>query len=537
MKKINLELLDSALKMDFKENRLELAKDRHDRRQSQVEELERQRIIAEHRRSILPPVNIPTIELEYEQSEKLSSIPETIDSTDQKSLPEVPNNIKKPSIKPKDPFEYIEYLASSYLHQDNPTTKKDILEGHKRQHKTVALSPAKPANTLALTSSAIVLASVYHPQKLNSKSLSHKADYHSSDSVLAHLSYALNHKHPSEAHRHIEEFENRQRQTRKLSTVDEIIAILSKPQRSAKELQMVDDYLRTQPAFLGKPDYLLVQLWKLMNIEKFESGSVIFRQGDVGLRWYVILTGSVNVYLNKGIGADGKALANYIATMRAGEKFGDRALFNDLPRSTTIIAAQDTVLLSLEKNHFKKLMGMAHAIFQKNLVITLQKFRFLNKLDFSSLKLIADRFVLRHIPKGTVIIQQGTVADIVFFVISGKCAVYRNIRVGKLEKQLLMGYFNQSSTFNEEVVSKSYGSKYSSPFTVIASENCEIGSIVTAGEWMELPLNIIPTKFATMTEEEIRYKYNVLQQCRMFRKYQKRYVEQTVRKSKKNTFK
>ncbi|KAJ3324640.1 hypothetical protein HDV06_006533 [Boothiomyces sp. JEL0866] len=520
------------------------------RRQVHIEELERGITISEQRKSHLPPVLIPTIEIEYEEPENQSTVSEIEETVPTESLPPLPKKFEKPIPKSKDPFEFIEILSNQYFHCATPYSKAGILEQHnkfiaainqnlslKNQKKSSANSMSKSEPNLPLTSSEIVLASVYNPQKRNDRAFLQKVDYHSSDFVLGHLSYALNHKHPSEAHKHIQDFENKQRQARKLCSIDDIINILSKQPRSTKELQMVDDYLRTQPAFVGKPDYILVQLWKLMNVEKFESGSVIFKQGDVGLRWYVILTGSVNVYLNKGFGANGKQLVNYIATMQAGEKFGDRALFNDLPRSTTIIAGQDTVLLSLEKQHFKKLMGIAHGIFQKNLVYTLQKFKFLSHLDFSSLKLIADRFVLRQIPKGTVILQQGTVADMVFFVITGKCAVYRNVKLGKGEKKLLMGYFNPNSTFNEEVVSKGVVSKYPSPYTVVTCENCEIGSIVTAGEWMDLPLNVIPTKFVTMTEEEILYQYNVLQQCRMFRKYQKRYVEQAIRKTKKNNFK
>ncbi|KAJ3272623.1 hypothetical protein HDV01_005370 [Terramyces sp. JEL0728] len=549
MRKINLMALESALKLEFKEPSLEAVKDRQERRQNQVYEIEREHTIAEVRKSHLPAVNIPAMEYESDESEIVSLISEPAATKSEKpviskSLPPLPKKIEK---KPhsKDLFEHVEILTDQYF-QRKSVTKSEIIDYHHKfidsidqyrvakQRKPSAQTAAQSEKDLTLTSSAIVLNSVYHPQKKVDRAFLQRIDYHSSELVLNQIGYALNHKHPSEAHKQIHDFENKQRMNRKLSTVEEIIAILSKQNRATKELQMVDDYLRTQPAFIGKPDYILVQLWRLMNVEKFESGSVIFRQGDVGLKWYVVLTGSVKVFLNKGIEVDGKQIINYIATMQAGEKFGDRALFNDLARSTTIIANQDTVLLSLEKQHFKKLMGIAHGMYLKNLTFTLQKFKFLNKLDFASLKIIADRFVLRQIPKGTVIIQQGGVADIVFFVISGKCAVFRTVKFPKGEKQVLMGYFNPNCTFNEEVVLRG---KYMSPYTVTAVENCEIGSIVTASDWMNLPLSVESTKFITMTDEEILYKYNVQQQCKMFRKYQQRYVEKAIKVTSKNRFK
>jgi CRP-like cAMP-binding protein len=73
-----------------------------------------------------------------------------------------------------------------------------------------------------------------------------------------------------------------------------------------------------------------------------ESGHAIFRQGDPGERFYVIVSGKVEVLV------DGQPAR----VEGPGDYFGEIALLREVPRTATVIALEDTQLLSLDGDAF-----------------------------------------------------------------------------------------------------------------------------------------------------------------------------------------
>ena len=73
------------------------------------------------------------------------------------------------------------------------------------------------------------------------------------------------------------------------------------------------------------------------------AGEIVVREGDESDRFYVIESGSVRV-----TAADGRLLREE----GPGEYFGEIGLLRDVPRTATITAAEDIVLLALERDEF-----------------------------------------------------------------------------------------------------------------------------------------------------------------------------------------
>ena len=79
-------------------------------------------------------------------------------------------------------------------------------------------------------------------------------------------------------------------------------------------------------------------------------GTVIFRQGDPGEKFYVIRTGRVRVL------REDASMETEISVLQAGEYFGEMALFMNEPRSATVAALEETHLLVLSKGQFQSIL-------------------------------------------------------------------------------------------------------------------------------------------------------------------------------------
>ncbi|MDQ2981462.1 MAG: cyclic nucleotide-binding domain-containing protein, partial [Actinomycetota bacterium] len=100
--------------------------------------------------------------------------------------------------------------------------------------------------------------------------------------------------------------------------------------------------LRGVPFLAGLPTPTLERLAEKLQPVELKAGTVVFRQGEEGDRFYVVARGAVDVV------ADGRKLASF------GESyyFGEIALLHGVPRTATVTAASDVELYALERDDF-----------------------------------------------------------------------------------------------------------------------------------------------------------------------------------------
>ena len=79
-------------------------------------------------------------------------------------------------------------------------------------------------------------------------------------------------------------------------------------------------------------------------------GTVIFRQGDPGDKFYLIRAGRVRVF------REDASLETELSVLQAGDDFGEMALFMDEPRSATVAALEETRLMVLSKEQFQSIL-------------------------------------------------------------------------------------------------------------------------------------------------------------------------------------
>jgi CRP-like cAMP-binding protein len=84
---------------------------------------------------------------------------------------------------------------------------------------------------------------------------------------------------------------------------------------------------------------------KIMNPRKYHAGETIFRQGDGGVGMYLIISGSVNIFLDEVLESQ-EIRQSLVTRLYTGDFFGESALVIDGgKRSATVIAREDCELL------------------------------------------------------------------------------------------------------------------------------------------------------------------------------------------------
>lgn len=124
----------------------------------------------------------------------------------------------------------------------------------------------------------------------------------------------------------------------------------------------------------------------------FQNGQTICREGEAGHSMYVLLRGTVEIMINSF--SDN---VQSLGFMSEGSFFGEMSLLEDKPRSATIIAVTDDVLLmEISENDFPILLLNAPSIMYR-LILTLNSRlnKMLDKIDEEDKRFV---YQYRHNP-------------------------------------------------------------------------------------------------------------------------------------------
>ena len=105
---------------------------------------------------------------------------------------------------------------------------------------------------------------------------------------------------------------------------------------------MDDDVVRQAPLFAALDQEAADALRATMTRVELDRSAVLFHEGDIGDRLYVIVDGKVKLGRASGDGRE-----NLLAILGPGEMFGELSLFDPGPRNATATAIADTVLIGL----------------------------------------------------------------------------------------------------------------------------------------------------------------------------------------------
>ncbi len=121
-------------------------------------------------------------------------------------------------------------------------------------------------------------------------------------------------------------------------------------------LQIVD-FLSSVPLFRGLARDTLYRLAEITREKIYPKNGVICFEGDPGDALFIVRTGRVKVVL---VGDDGREVI--LGVLGIGEHFGELSLIDDQPRSAHVIAMEDSRLLVLRRDDFRRRVEATPAI-------------------------------------------------------------------------------------------------------------------------------------------------------------------------------
>ena len=103
------------------------------------------------------------------------------------------------------------------------------------------------------------------------------------------------------------------------------------------------------------PDLVQLRVGRSSGVdhEHFEPGQIVFEEGDVGDRFYIIVKGSADVVRHGGDAGSGEEL---LATLGKGQYFGELALLRRTTRSATVRCREAMDVISVEKGDLLALL-------------------------------------------------------------------------------------------------------------------------------------------------------------------------------------
>lgn len=173
-----------------------------------------------------------------------------------------------------------------------------------------------------------------------------------------------------------------------------------------------------------------------MQLYSFQADSYVFMQSSRARSYYVIRTGSIEVFVN------GKK----VNKIHAGEGFGELALLQDNPRSATLKCAEATTLWGLDRETFRKVIEeMNVQVYQQNRNF-LEKVGLLDSLTPLQKDLLAVSLVSRKYFTGQNIITEGEAGNEIFFVKEGIVGLYKGSQ--EIKKFYPGSYFGENALIN-----------------------------------------------------------------------------------------
>ncbi|KAF6032368.1 hypothetical protein EB796_009329 [Bugula neritina] len=208
----------------------------------------------------------------------------------------------------------------------------------------------------------------------------------------------------------------------------EIEYILTTPShtRTAEELSLVLNSLQSVKSFSEFPTHVQQLLCQVSWFQRVPPRKVIIRQGQKGLNFYFVISGSGVVKVLRRRTDDtimNKQLV--VARVHPGSSFGDIALLHNVERTATVESVTEMCLLVVGREDYKKIF-LQRGILQEHLNF-LKSVNSLKHWPVEKLNESRSDCIFHYFRRGKVIVADSNNSDFLYVVKSGSCEVIKDI--------------------------------------------------------------------------------------------------------------
>ena len=210
----------------------------------------------------------------------------------------------------------------------------------------------------------------------------------------------------------------------RLFSTERRIAKRNRAPESQATVEEVLLYLKDSLLFAQLSEEILKAVATAMTPLAVEPGTEVIHQGESGQALYMITTGRARIEREDDFGE-----TRIVAGIGPGDVFGEIALIDDIPRTSTVVSDAPLTLLQLERTDFERLV--LDQLGAETIRTTIQVCGFLRKCDMFSgwhnqaLMSIALRFEFLDVDKDEKVIDEDGENDRFFLIYEGRFQVSR----------------------------------------------------------------------------------------------------------------
>ena len=212
------------------------------------------------------------------------------------------------------------------------------------------------------------------------------------------------------------------------------------------EPYLVGQRLRTAPGLEALSDDERSRIAANLDVEIFHAGRTLFREGNQPDALYIVESGAARIQRDE-----------LLIDAGPGEVLGLMAMLADKPHAESAQAQSETLVWSLSRSAFTELAAqnpnlLAHLSEglrarlgpedEQLAIERLQALPIFASLDSTTLKAVAERLMLQHVPGHEVVYTEGSPGDALYLIDSGRVEVVSNVsRRGEVLARLGAGGF------------------------------------------------------------------------------------------------
>ena len=140
-----------------------------------------------------------------------------------------------------------------------------------------------------------------------------------------------------------------------------------------KNITSIKEILSKAPLFKGTQGYQLETVIRSSMLVEYADGQIIFEKGDRANAFFIILEGNVKIHARQ---------IKYIE-LGAGKYFGEYALIEDMPHSSTVTSINHCTCLAMPPDIFKNLLQQSLPFSNRLLQTLIHRLRSKDELEIS----------------------------------------------------------------------------------------------------------------------------------------------------------